>query len=62
MKQQNVSRRAMLKGAGGALAGLTVTQVAGPAEAFPGQTSQDEPIAWADGEDSSQRCRSPPVR
>jgi DMSO/TMAO reductase YedYZ molybdopterin-dependent catalytic subunit len=52
MKQHHVSRRAMLKGGGGALAGLTVARVTGPAEAFPVQSEQDEPIAWQDEADS----------
>ena len=55
MKQDNVSRRTVLKGGGAALAGLTVMQVAGPAQAFPGRADQDEQIAWADEQaDSSQ--------
>ena len=57
MKQQNVSRRAMLKGGGSALAGLTVAQITGAAEAFPGHTSQDEPLAWEDEAGSLQALR-----
>jgi len=54
MKQKHVSRRSMLKGGGAALAGLSVMQVAGPAQAFPGQQDQDEQIAWNDQADSSE--------
>ena len=58
MKQKNVSRRSVLKGGGAALAGLTVMQVAGPAQAFPGHPDQDEQIAWNDDQaDSSEALR-----
>jgi hypothetical protein len=39
MSRNTVSRRAVLKGGGAALAGLTMMQVAGPAHAFPGHRS-----------------------
>jgi DMSO/TMAO reductase YedYZ molybdopterin-dependent catalytic subunit len=52
MKQQDVSRRTVLKG-GAALAGLTVMHVAGPAQAFPGQSGEDEPIGFDDDRDES---------
>ena len=42
---QDLSRRALLKGGGAALAGLSglsVLQVAGPAHAFPGQSDEDD--------------------
>ena len=47
MSKQEVSRRTLLKDAGTALAGLTVLQVAGPAQAFPqdGQGRSGEPDA-----------------
>ena len=57
MKQKHVSRRSMLKGGGAALAGLSVMQVAGPAQAFPGQQDQDEQIAWNDQADSPEALR-----
>jgi DMSO/TMAO reductase YedYZ molybdopterin-dependent catalytic subunit len=40
-EHQEISRRTILKG-GGALAGLTVLRVAGPARAFPGHASDDD--------------------
>ncbi len=45
MSKQDVSRRTMLKDGGAALAGLTMLQVAGPAQAFPqdGQARDAEP-------------------
>ena len=57
MKQKHVSRRSMLKGGGAALAGLSVMQVAGPAQAFPAQQDQDEQIPWNDQADSSEALR-----
>jgi DMSO/TMAO reductase YedYZ molybdopterin-dependent catalytic subunit len=45
---QDISRRALLKGGGTALAGLSALQVAGPAHAFPGGGSGDEVIPWLD--------------
>ncbi|MGH9311500.1 MAG: molybdopterin-dependent oxidoreductase [Vicinamibacterales bacterium] len=54
MKQQNVSRRTVLKGGGAALAGLTVLRVAGPPEAFPAQENQEEQIPWSGEAESSQ--------
>ncbi len=54
---QDVSRRAVLKGGGAALAGVTVWQVAGPAQAMP-QLPGEEPeevIPWLD-----QRTEPPP--
>jgi DMSO/TMAO reductase YedYZ molybdopterin-dependent catalytic subunit len=53
MKQQNVSRRTMLKGGGAALAAMTVLKVAGPAHAFPGSSNQDEQVAWDDDDPRS---------
>ena len=47
---QDLSRRALLKGGGASLAGLSglsVLQVAGPAHAFPGQSDEDE-SPWDD--------------
>lgn len=41
-----MSRRTLLKGGGASLAGLTVLQVAGPAQAFPGEGG--EVIPWLD--------------
>jgi hypothetical protein len=41
VEHQEISRRTILKG-GGALAGLTVLRVAGPARAFPGHASDDD--------------------
>ncbi len=49
----------MLKGGGAALAGLSVMQVAGPAQAFPGQQDQDEQIPWNDHADSSEALQHP---
>jgi DMSO/TMAO reductase YedYZ molybdopterin-dependent catalytic subunit len=46
MEHQDISRRALLKRSGAALAGLTVLQVAGPAHAF-GQ-SGEQVIPWLD--------------
>jgi DMSO/TMAO reductase YedYZ molybdopterin-dependent catalytic subunit len=54
MKQESVSRRTVLK-RGAALAGLTVIQVAGPAQAFPGRSDQAEQGGSDDEQaDSSQ--------
>jgi DMSO/TMAO reductase YedYZ molybdopterin-dependent catalytic subunit len=46
----DVSRRTVLKGGGAAVAGLTVLQVAGPAQAFPQQPGQvpETVIPWLD--------------
>ena len=55
MKQGDVSRRTMLKG-GAALAGLTVMRVAGPAEAFPGHSAQDEQIPFDDEQEGSSEA------
>jgi DMSO/TMAO reductase YedYZ molybdopterin-dependent catalytic subunit len=52
-----VSRRALLKGGGAALAGLpglSVLQLAGPALAFPGQSDDDDVAPWDD--------EAPPLR
>ena len=58
MSHQNVSRRTVLKGGGAALAGLTVLRVAGPAHAFPGQSAEQERMAWDDDQsDSAQTLR-----
>jgi DMSO/TMAO reductase YedYZ molybdopterin-dependent catalytic subunit len=54
MKQQDVSRRTLLKTGGAAFAGLSVLQVAGPAQAFPGQLLADEQIAQDAGPASTQ--------
>ena len=48
MAQRHVSRRTMLKSGGAALAGFSVMQVAGPAEAFPGGAARDELVPWID--------------
>jgi DMSO/TMAO reductase YedYZ molybdopterin-dependent catalytic subunit len=56
MKQRKISRRTVLKGGGAALAGLTVLQVAGPAQAFPGNSGQDEQIPWDDDQADSSRA------
>src|SRR5688572_26250217 len=56
MKQGDVSRRTMLKGGGAALAGITVMRVAGPAEAFPGHSAQDEQIPFDDEQEGSSRA------
>ncbi len=56
MKQHLVSRRTMLKGGGAAVAGLTVMQVAGPAQAFPGHPGQDEQLGWADEQADSSHA------
>ncbi len=48
VETRDLSRRTFLKGAGSAVAGLTVLRVAGPAEAFPGQRGEDEVIPWLD--------------
>jgi DMSO/TMAO reductase YedYZ molybdopterin-dependent catalytic subunit len=48
METHDVSRRALLKGAGATLAGMTVVQVAGPAAAFPGEPDEDEVVPWLD--------------
>ena len=56
MKQKLVSRRTVLKGGGAAVAALTVTQVAGPAQAFPLHAGQDEQLAWKDDQDDSSEA------
>ncbi len=56
MKQGDVSRRTMLKGGGAALAGLTVMTVAGPAEAFPGHSVQDEQVPFDDEQQGSSQA------
>ncbi len=48
MKHRDVSRRTLLKGGGAALAGLSVLRVAGPAHAFPGQSSDKNESPWDD--------------
>jgi hypothetical protein len=40
MEHQEVSRRTLLKDGSAAVAGLTVVQVAGPAQAFPGKPDE----------------------
>jgi DMSO/TMAO reductase YedYZ molybdopterin-dependent catalytic subunit len=47
MTEQDLSRRAVLKGGGAALAGFSVLQVAGPANAFPGHPDDDR-APWED--------------
>src|SRR3954463_7756555 len=42
---QDVSRRALLKGGGAALAGLSALQVSGPAHAFPGH-GDEQVLPW----------------
>jgi len=44
---QDVSRRALLKGGGAALAGLSALQVSGPAQAFPGH-GDEQVLPWLD--------------
>jgi DMSO/TMAO reductase YedYZ molybdopterin-dependent catalytic subunit len=56
MKQQNVSRRTMLKGGGAALAAMTVLKVAGPAHAFPESSGQDEQVPWDDDDARSMEA------
>src|SRR5262245_32518695 len=58
MSRNTVSRRAVLKGGGAALAGLTMMQVAGPAHAFPGGTGQEEQIPWQDEPTASSEALS----
>ncbi|MEP7201305.1 MAG: molybdopterin-dependent oxidoreductase [Ilumatobacteraceae bacterium] len=50
MQSPTVSRRALLRGGSAALAGLSVWQVSGPAEAFPGHGGDDdgEDVPWSD--------------
>ena len=49
MPSPTVSRRTLLRGGSAALAGLSVWQVSGPAEAFPGHGDDDaEDVAWSD--------------
>ena len=48
MNDQDLSRRALLKGGGAALAGLSVLQLAGPADAFPGQADKGDDAPWDD--------------
>src|SRR5215208_4056316 len=50
MKGPTVSRRSLLKGGSAALAGMSVWQVSGPAEAFPGHGDDDdaEDVPWSD--------------
>jgi DMSO/TMAO reductase YedYZ molybdopterin-dependent catalytic subunit len=45
---QDMSRRALLKGGGAALAGLGALQVTGPAHAFPGGRLDEVVIPWLD--------------
>ncbi len=47
MLDQDMSRRALLKGGGAALAGRGAIQVSGPAHAFPGEPGE-EVIPWLD--------------
>ena len=47
MLDQDMSRRALLKGGGAAIAGLGAIQVSGPAHAFPGEPGE-EVIPWLD--------------
>ena len=56
METHDVSRRTLLKGGGAAVAGLTVLQVAGPAQAFPGHAGETV-IPWDDQPDPNP----PPV-
>ena len=50
METRHVPRRTVLKGGGAAAAGMTVLQVAGPAEAFPHEQGpgREEVIPWLD--------------
>ena len=45
MRNQELSRRTLLKGGGAALAGLSVLRLAGPAHAFPAATAGSHPLA-----------------
>jgi hypothetical protein len=56
VERQEVSRRTLLKG-GGALAGLTVLRVAGPAHAFPGHFGEGD--GNDDQSDPGQSLREP---
>jgi DMSO/TMAO reductase YedYZ molybdopterin-dependent catalytic subunit len=51
MELQDMDRRTLLKGGGAAFAGLTVLQVAGPAQAFPGDPGEEEVLEWLDQPD-----------
>ena len=53
MHGPDVSRRALLKGGGAALAGLSVLQVAGPAQAFPAHGGDDDDDRWTDDPSSA---------
>jgi DMSO/TMAO reductase YedYZ molybdopterin-dependent catalytic subunit len=48
METHDVSRRALLKGAGATLAGLSVIQVAGSAQAFAGDSEDGQVVPWLD--------------
>jgi DMSO/TMAO reductase YedYZ molybdopterin-dependent catalytic subunit len=52
--EQDLSRRALLKGGGAALAGLSVLQVAGPAHAFPGHSDEGDDVGWDDERPASR--------
>ena len=53
MHGPDVSRRALLKGGGAALAGLSVLQVSGPAQAFPSHGGDDDDGPWTDDPSSA---------
>jgi DMSO/TMAO reductase YedYZ molybdopterin-dependent catalytic subunit len=59
MAHQDVSRRTLLKGGGAALAGFTALRVSGPAQAFPGQSGQEQGIAWDDERTDSAEAMGP---
>jgi DMSO/TMAO reductase YedYZ molybdopterin-dependent catalytic subunit len=48
MSDSDLSRRALLKGGGATLAGLSVIQIAGPGHAFPGHDDDEDVAPWDD--------------
>ncbi len=60
MLDQDMSRRALLKGGGAAIAGLGAIQVSGPAHAFPGEPGE-EVIPWEDQPPPAPFPGPPPV-
>jgi DMSO/TMAO reductase YedYZ molybdopterin-dependent catalytic subunit len=53
METSDVSRRALLKGGGAAVAGATVLQVSGPTQAFAANPDDEEVLPWQDQPDPS---------
>jgi hypothetical protein len=49
MEDADVSRRTLLKGGSAMFAGLSVLQIAGPAQAFAAQAGADDDVAQDDG-------------